>query len=86
MRVYEAGHEHTMTRVEGRFVGERSPELSSRAHGDDFLIAHDDRAVFDDTKRAEGRSALGAACDGKKLGGGVDEHGKKENQRVVTRD
>jgi hypothetical protein len=51
-----------MTRVESRFVWVISAEFSRCADRDDSFIADDNRAIFDDAKRAEGMSALRSAC------------------------
>ena len=74
VRVDKAGHENATARVESGFIGIGVFEFSGGADRDDLFIAHNDRAVFDDAKRAEGMSALRAACEGEELGGGVDEH------------
>ena len=76
VRVDKARHDDTAVGIERRLVGIRGFEFSSSADRDNFFVAEDDRAVFDDTKRAEGMSALRSACEGEELGGGVDEHSR----------
>jgi len=74
MRVYEARHENAAACVEGWFTRIGGFEFRRRAGRDDPFIAHNDRAIFDDSEGAEAMSALGAALQGEELGGGVDEH------------
>jgi hypothetical protein len=86
VRVDKPGHDDAAPRIEGRFVGIGGAEFGGRADRDDLFIAHDDRAVFDDTKRSKGMTALRSAFEGEELGGGVDEHGmfqRVENSCVV---
>ena len=74
MRINKTGHKDATAGVESWFIGVGGFEFSRRANGDNFFIVHNDCAVFDDAKRAEGMSALGSADEGEELGGGVDEH------------
>ncbi len=75
VRVHEARHDNAMPRVERGFIGIGGAQIVGGANRDDFLVTHDDRAVFEDAERAEGVSALRAAREGQELGSRVDEHG-----------
>jgi hypothetical protein len=79
MRVDKARHDDTMACIESRFVGMGGAQFGCSPHSDDPLITNHNRAIFDDTEVAEGMSALRSACEGKELGGGVDEHGGVES-------
>ncbi len=74
VRVHEARHDDAAPRIEGRFVGIGGAQFIGGADRDDLLVTHDDRAICDDAKRAEGMSALRTAREGQELGGGMDEH------------
>jgi hypothetical protein len=69
MRINKTGHEHASAGVESRFVGIGGFEFGGGSDSDNRFIAHDNRAVFDDAKRAKGVSALGSADEGEELGG-----------------
>ena len=74
VRIHKARHEDAIARVESRFVRIGDFEFSRRADRNDLLIAHHDRAVFDDAKRAESFAPLRSVGECEELGGGVDEH------------
>jgi hypothetical protein len=74
VRIDKPRHDNASVRVEGRFVRIGGAQFRRGADRDDPFIAHDDRSIFDNSKCAEGVSALGAAGEGEELGGGVDEH------------
>jgi hypothetical protein len=74
MWVNEARHQDTAASIKCRFMGIGGFQFSRRADRDDLFIAHDDCAVFDNSKRAKGMTALRAVGQSEELRGGVDEH------------
>jgi len=82
MRVDKARQEDAPACVESRFIGIGGFEFSRGADRDNRFIPDNNRAIFDNAKRAEDVSALGTAFEGEELGGGVDEHGRFQRVEI----
>jgi hypothetical protein len=69
VRVYETGHENAMAGIQRRFVWIGVLEFTSCANCDNFFVAYNDGAVFNDAKCAKGMSTLGSAGKREELRG-----------------